>query len=85
MYILHGAPCCQIKRRYVVVSHLACVKNVKTHKTIQNCGLVYSIDREKLHQLMLPQEFIQSIGSDQIFISGEMAFRKNWLHYSKKW
>ena len=36
--------------------NLACVKrDVEAHETIRNCGLVYSIDREKL-QLILQQE-----------------------------
>ena len=55
---------------------IACVKtNVEAHETIQNCGLVYFIDREKLHQLTLWQEFVQNKSSDQIFISGEMVFQ----------
>ena len=49
---------------YVMVNHLACVKiDVKTHKTIYNCGLVYFIDSEKLHQLIMWQEFVQNIHS----------------------
>ena len=49
--------------------NLACVKtDVVAHKMIQNCGLVYSIGTEKL-QLILQQQFIQNIASDQIFIS----------------
>ena len=60
----------------IVVNHLICVKtDVETHEKIQNCGLVYSIDREKLHQLILQQEFVQNIASDQMFILGEMVFQ----------
>ena len=38
---------------------------------------VYSIDREKLHQIVLPQELLKNISEadDQMFISGKMAFR----------
>ena len=55
-------------------SHLACIKTDKeTHEMIQNCGLAYSIDREKLHQQIFWQEFVQNIASDQMFISGEMV------------
>ena len=43
--------------------------------SIWNYGLMYSIDREKLHQLILWQEFIQNIAIDQMFISGEMVFQ----------
>ena len=60
-----------------MVNHLACVKiNVKTHKTIRNCGLVYSIDRENL-QLILWQEFVKNIelAGDHMFNSGEMVFQ----------
>ena len=76
MYILHGALRCQLKCCYVVVSCLACIKpDVQARKMIWNCGLVYSIDREKLHQLILWQEFVQNIASDQMFILGEMVFQ----------
>ena len=49
--------------------------DVEAHETIRNCGLVSYIDREKLDQLMLQQEFIQNIASGQMFISGEMVFQ----------
>ena len=56
-----------------MTSHLASVKtDLKAHQT---CGLVYSIDRGKLHQLILLQEFVQNITSDQMFISGEIVFQ----------
>ena len=42
---------------------------------IQNCGLVYSVDREKFLQPALQQEFIQNIASDQMFISGEIVLQ----------
>ena len=72
---MHGALCCQIECHHVVVSHLACViTNVEAHETIWNCVLVYSIDREKLHQLIMWQEFVQNIASDQMFISNEIVF-----------
>ena len=45
-----------------------------TKVLIRNYGLVYSINTEKLHQLILWQEFIQNIANDQMFISGEMIF-----------
>ena len=48
---------------------------MEAHKTIQNCGLVYSINIEKLHQLILRQEFFLNIASDQVIISGEMVFQ----------
>ena len=48
-----------------------CKTHVEVHEMIWNCGLVYSIDREKLHQLILWQEFIKNIAVDQMFISGE--------------
>ena len=48
--------------------------DIETHETIQNYGLVYSIDTEKL-QLILQQEFIENIASDYMFISGEMVFQ----------
>ena len=51
---------------------------------IQNCGLVYSIDREKLHQLILWQEFVQNIASDQMFISGEMVFQTTLAALQRK-
>ena len=44
---------------------------------VQNCGLVYSIDRESLiSQLLsvLQWEFVSSKYSDQMLISGEMIF-----------
>ena len=59
--------CCQIKHRYVVVSHIACVKT--------QCGSIQN-DPELwngLHQLNVHQEFIQSIANDQMFISGVMV------------
>ena len=60
----------------VVVSHLICVKLMWKHtEKTRNSGLVYSIDREKLHQLILQQEFIQNIASDEMFISGEMVIQ----------
>ena len=66
---MQGTLCCQIKHR----SHrLACVE---AHKIIWNCGLVYSIDTEKLHQLILWQEYVQNIASDP------MTFQVKW--YSK--
>ena len=59
-----------------MVSHLACIKtDVETQETIWNCRLVYSIDRKKLHQLILQQEFIQNIASDQVYMSGETVFQ----------
>ena len=36
--------------------------------------------QKKLYQLILRQEFIQNIASDQIFISSEMVFQITWLH-----
>ena len=49
--------------------NLACVKrDVEAHETIRNCGLVYSIDREKL-QLILQQECVQNV------VIGEMVFQ----------
>ena len=39
-----------------------------------DCGLIYFTDREKLHQLILWQEFILNIASEQMFISGEIIF-----------
>ena len=45
--------------------------HVEAHEMIWNCGLVYSNDREKLHQLILWQEFIKNTAVDQMFISGE--------------
>ena len=41
---------------------------------IRNSGLIYFTDREKLHQLILCQEFILNIASEQMFISGEIIF-----------
>ena len=59
-----------------MINHLAGAKtDLKAHETIRNCGLVYSIDRGKLHQLILLQEFVQNITSDQMFISGEIVFQ----------
>ena len=49
--------------------------NVEANKTTWNCGLIYSFDKEKLYQLILQQEFIQNIASDQMFISGEMVLQ----------
>ena len=62
-----------------MVSCLAYIKtDVEVHETIQNCGLVYSIDSEKLHRLILQEQFVQNIpgtvASDQMFISGEIVF-----------
>ena len=51
--------------------------DVEAHKTIQNCKLVYSIHREKLHLLILRQEFVQSIAIGQMLISAEMVFPTN--------
>ena len=45
--------------------------HVETHEMIWNYELVYSIDREKLHRLILRQEFIKNTAVDQMFISGE--------------
>ena len=45
----------------IVISHLVCVK---THDKIWNFGLVYSINRKELHQLIMWQEFIQNIASN---------------------
>ena len=42
---------------------------------IQNCGLVHSIDREKLYQLILQQEFIQNRESEPMFILDETIFQ----------
>ena len=79
MYILHSTLCCQIKYCYVVVSRLACVKiDVEVHKMIRECGLVSSINREKLYQIILWKEFMWNIASDQnylMFTSGEMIFQ----------
>ena len=64
---------------------IACTKtNVEAHKTIQNCGLVYSMDREKLHQLILRQDFVQHIPSDQMFIQVKWYSKELWLHYNEK-
>ena len=48
---------------------------LEAHETIWNCGLVYYIDREKLYQPILWQEFIENIASDQILISGKKLFQ----------
>ena len=58
------------------VSYAAHVKtDMKAHEAIWNCGLVYSIDREKSHQLITfsfePRVHLES--SDQMFISGEIV------------
>ena len=46
---------------------------------IQNYELVYSIDREKLHQLILLEEFVKNIAGNQMFISGEIVYiLNNW-------
>ena len=66
--------CCQIKHRYVVVGRLACVNtDVEPQKMIWNIGLVYSINTEMLHQLILWNKFVQNIASNQMFISGEIS------------
>ena len=49
--------------------------DVETHEKTRNSGLVYSIDREKLHQLILQQQFVQNIASNQMFILNEMVFQ----------
>ena len=49
--------------------------DVEAHEMIWNCGLVYSIDRGKLHQLILWQEFVLNIASDQMFVSDEVVFQ----------
>ena len=60
-YIWHYAMCCQIK-----CHHLACVKtDVEAHETIWNCGLVYSIDREKPH-LLITFSFAVRICSEKL-------------------
>ena len=72
---------------YVVVisSCLACIKtDVEAHETIQNCGLVHSIDREKLYQLILWQKFIQNRASVPMFILGEMIFQITGCTTTKK-
>ena len=48
---------------------------METHETIQIYGLVHFIDRGKLHQLILRQEFVQNRVSDPMFILGEMIFQ----------
>ena len=55
-----------------------CKNHVETHEMIWNCELVYSIDREKLHQLILWQEFIENTAVDQMFISGENDIPNNF-------
>ena len=51
----------------LIAGRLACVNtDVKTQKTIQNHGFVYLINREKLHQLILRQDFIQNIATEFI-------------------
>ena len=68
-----------------MVSHLACVKtDVEAYETIQNSGLVYSIHREKLYQLIVQQEFVQNIASHQMFISGEMVFQTTLAALQRK-
>ena len=49
---------------------------------IQNCGLVHSIDREKLYQLILQQEFIQNRASDPMFILDETIFQITGCTYT---
>ena len=48
---------------------------MKAHEVIWNCGLVYSIDREKPHQLITfsfePRVHLEC--SDHMFISGEIV------------
>ena len=59
-----------------MVSCLACIKtDVEAHGTLQNCGSVHSIDRKKLYQLILQEEFVQNRASDPMFILGEMIFQ----------
>ena len=53
-----------------------CVKtDVEADEMIWNCGLVYSIDREKPHYLITFSFAVRihSEYSDEMFISGEMA------------
>ena len=47
---------------------------------IQRIRLIHRF--KKLHQLILWQEFVQSIDSDQMFISGKMVFHIA-LNYNK--
>ena len=51
---------------------------------IRNCRLVYSINREKPHQLILQQEFIQNMANNQMFILGEMVFQITWAVLQRK-
>ena len=75
-YIWHGALCCQINNRHYSCLFCMCKNQCgSTYETIQNCKLVYSINREKPHQ---PITFsfvarIHSEHSDQMFILSEMV------------
>ena len=60
----------------ITVSYAAHVKtDMKAHEAIWNCGLVYSIDREKPHQLntfsFVPRIYLEC--SDHMFVSGEIV------------
>ena len=60
----------------ITVSYAAHVKtDMKAHEGIWNCGLVYSIDREKPQQLITfsfePRVHLEC--SDHMFISGEIV------------
>ena len=48
---------------------------MEAHETIQNCKIVYSINREKLHQLILRQEFVQNTASNQMLFPDENIFQ----------
>ena len=54
-----------------------CKTDVEAHEMVQNCGIVYSINREMPYQ---PITFtfaarIYLEYSDQVFISGKMGFQ----------
>ena len=49
---------------FILHSTVACIKiDVKTHEMICNCGLTYSTERDKLHKLILWQEFVHNVCS----------------------
>ena len=63
-----------------MVSYLACVKtNMETHEMIQNCGLIYSIDREKIHLPVTSNFCSENLFRIQwaklMFISSEMVLQ----------
>ena len=69
-----------------MVSYLACVKtNMEAHEMIQNCELVYSINREKIYvPIFAVRICLEYSGQNKYLFQMKWFCEWPWLYYSGK-